>query len=149
MTTNNDIKTKIVNLLIKYRHEVIYFFIGCGTTVVKLGFYLFLQRVFNLEELFSNIIAWIAAVLFAFFISRKYVFESQRKNAFIFVELITFTASRILTLLLFEMGLFGILVYIFDFKAPRDIYAHIIIAGFVFTTNYITGRFIVFRKKTN
>ncbi|HHU83617.1 MAG TPA: GtrA family protein [Clostridiales bacterium] len=91
----------------------------------------------------ANIISWVAAVLFAFFTNKAFVFESKSWAAkTVFKELSGFVSGRILTLVLFEILLFGLLA-----KFINDYIAKILISVFVIIFNYIFSKLLVFKKE--
>ncbi len=91
----------------------------------------------------ANVLSWIAAVLFAFWINRRMVFRVEyhdpkaRTKAFS-----QFTSARIVTLLLFELGLAALL----SLLGTPNILARILVLVLVIVFNYIASKFWVFRK---
>lgn len=137
---------KIIELYHKYREVITYLFIGGCTTVINILIYgILVSTVFNvniaIEMQIANIIAWIVSVLFAYFTNRKIVFRSTNKN--VLKEGINFFGSRVATLILemFIMFLFVTVLHLND-KVFKILAQFLVISG-----NYITGKFMVFRKK--
>ena len=88
----------------------------------------------------SNVISWILAVSFAYWISKKFVFKSKEKSR---VEQLKFFMYRILTLLI-EI----VLMYILVFKIKiNDKIAKIIAQIVIIILNYVFSKFFVFKKK--
>ena len=88
-------------LYVKYKELINYLVVGVLTTVVSLGtYYACVLTILNpesaIELQLANIISWIAAVTFAYFTNRKYVFESTESN--MMKEAAKFYASRLSTL---------------------------------------------------
>ena len=81
----------------KYKEIVNYLIVGVLTTVVSLGTYYacvltFLNPDNALQLQIANIISWIAAVAFAYFTNRKFVFDS--KNPDMLKEASAFVGAR-------------------------------------------------------
>ena len=109
---------KIINSVLeflhlsKYKEQIMYLVVGGGTTAID--WIVFTLLVFLLPDLshlpffdrFPNAIeytaAWTAAVLFAYWASKHFVFESAKKEGT--VQFFKFIASRVLTLILSLVG---------------------------------------------
>lgn len=87
----------------------------------------------------ANVISWIAAVTFAYFTNRKYVFESNDPN--MLKEGSRFFASRIGTLLM-DMGTMFLLVTILGMS---DKIAKLIVQVIVTIGNYLFSKLLVFK----
>lgn len=139
--------------LIKYKEQILYLIVGGGTTVVDwvifTVFALFVPPLGNegdfVRRISPNIlaysIAWLGAVIFAYVLSRLFVFEQTGEK--IPTQFLKFVGSRVLTLVLSILGdmlLSGVL-------KMNPFIAKAIISVAVIIINYITGKFIVFRKK--
>lgn len=137
-------------LLRKYKSVILYVIFGGLTTVVDwsisfLLYYLWGEAIEATPILLhgANVIAWAAAVAFAYVTNRIWVFESKRRGLLpILGEITAFAGGRVLTLLLQEaiMGVFctwlGFNEYIFK----------IIAAVVVVVLNYFISKLLVFRK---
>lgn len=137
--------------LIKYKEIILYLIVGGGTTVVDwvifTVFALFVPPVGGefVQKISPNIlaysIAWFGAVIFAYVLSRLFVFEQTGEK--IIPQFAKFFVSRIMTLVLSIVGdilLSGLL-------KMNPFIAKAIISVAVIIINYITGKFLVFRKK--
>ena len=76
---------KLISLYKRYKEIVNYLIVGGLTTVVSLGVYYgcvltILDPEVAVQLQAANIISWIAAVTFAYFTNRKFVFESKNEN---------------------------------------------------------------------
>ncbi len=60
--------------------KISYLFFGGLTTLVNVGTYFSLAEVLKINYLLSNAVAWVFAVLFAYFTNRKYVFSAKAKT---------------------------------------------------------------------
>lgn len=138
--------TKIKELYNKHKEIINYIIVGGLTTIVSLGVYYGL--VFTVMDpknpimlQITNIISWVAAVTFAYFANRKYVFNSKNKNWFI--EAVKFYSARLFTLFV-DMGFMFLLVTILNFN---DKISKIIVQFIILVLNYILSKFLVFIKK--
>ena len=135
--------SKIAALFKKYKEVILYLIVGVLTTAVSfLMQWLFSDIVVLNNEGLTTLIAWFVSVLFAFFASRLFVFESKGKKGF-FMELLLFYASRAATGFL-EIGAMWLFVDILSFNkwVVKGIATVVIII-----LNYILSKFLVFRKK--
>lgn len=139
----------ILALYEKYKEIINYLIFGGLTTVVSLATkYLLLFTIFDatnsIQLQTSIIISWIAAVLFAYFTNRKFVFESTNKNKF--KEFISFIVARLSTLLL-EMLIMWFFVTLL--KLNSDLYViifTIVTQVAIVIANYIFSKLFVFKK---
>lgn len=137
---------KLLELYRKYKEIIHYLIVGGLTTVVSLGVYYgcvltFLDPDIAAQLQAANILSWIAAVTFAYFTNRKFVFESQSSDKL--REAAAFYGSRVTTLLL-DMGCMFLMVTLLDWN---DKIAKLIVQVLVTVANYILSKFLVFRKK--
>lgn len=130
----------------KYKEIVNYVIVGGMTTLVSLGsYYLMVITAFDPQNAIqlqaANIISWVAAVTFAYFTNRVFVFDSKNKNKVL--EAASFVATRLMSLLLdmFFMFLFVTVIMI------NDKLAKIMVQFVVMLTNYLLSKFFVFRKR--
>lgn len=139
----------ILALYEKYKEIINYLIFGGLTTVVSLATkYLLLFTIFDasnsLELQISIVISWIAAVLFAYFTNRKFVFESTNKNKF--KEFISFIVARLSTLLL-EMIIMWFFVTLLKLNSDLYVIIFTMIAQVVVViANYIFSKLFVFRN---
>ncbi len=86
----------------KYREIIIYLVVGVLTTIVSWGACfaakLFLDPTQELQNFIINTIGWVAGVVFAYPLNRKWVFNS--KNDKIMKEFLGFATSRLSTWIL-------------------------------------------------
>lgn len=137
---------KIINLYKKYEEIINYIIVGGLTTVVSLGSYyicvlLFLDPKNGLELQIANIISWIAAVTFAYFSNRKFVFKSKNEN--ILKEASKFYLSRVSTLII-DMLFMMIFVTLFTMN---DKLAKLLVQFIILALNYIFSKLFVFKNK--
>lgn len=137
---------KIKELYNKHKEIINYVIVGGLTTVVSLGvYYGLVLTIMNPKNPVllqaANVTSWIAAVTFAYFANRKYVFNSKNKNWF--VEATKFYSSRLFTLFV-DMGFMFLLVTFLNFN---DKVSKIIVQFIILVLNYILSKFLVFIKK--
>ena len=140
----------MLEFLKKHKSVILYIIFGGLTTVVDwsvsfLLYYFWADAIEATPILLhgANVIAWVAAVAFAYVTNRIWVFESKRRGFVpIVCEIAAFAGGRVLTLLLQEaiMGVFctwlGLNEYLFK----------IIAAVLVVILNYFISKLLVFRK---
>lgn len=142
---------KIKQILTKYREQLLYLIFGGLTTVVDWGvsfvlYYLWgaaIEKTVYLIHV-ANVIAWMAAVIFAYVTNRRWVFASTRRGvAAITGEFFVFAGGRVTTLLLQE-AMFWIF---FDMLGINEYAVKLVAAVLVVIANYFISKLFVFRKK--
>ncbi len=133
----------LLPLYTKYKSILLYLFFGVVTTAVNFVVFLVLRRAFGVDELSANLVAWIVAVLVAFFTNRSYVFASTEQDRRKLFEFFRFVGSRVSTLLLEEAAIFVFVTWL----SYYDVAVKAIVAVAVVILNYIFSRFLVFRKQ--
>jgi len=124
----------------KYKMPLLYIFFGCITTLCNfIAFYVF-HSLLKMNELISNGLAWVVALIVAFTTNRTFVFESD--DAKIKSEFIKFTSGRIFSLFVEEAIMF-VLVTLLHYNAMVVKVIESIITAFI---NYFIGKLIVFKK---
>ncbi|WP_242954427.1 GtrA family protein [Clostridium oryzae] len=134
---------QIMKLMTKYQEIIAYLFFGVATTIVNFVTYGLLERVINLNYVFSNTIAWVLSVLFAYITNRKYVFYSdERTIKGITKEFISFVSCRLLS------GFFDLAVMVVSISILNlnDIVAKVIANVGVVILNYVFSKLFIFRK---
>ena len=146
---------KLKKLYKQYHEVIMYLIFGVATTLVNFIATYVLQHVFGLaakgwQFTLTNAIAWIVAVLFAFFTNKKYVFESKTVGAAAYLtEMAKFIGARVATGII-EIVLPTLLVKagltqsLFDFEG---FWAKAITSVIVIVLNYVFSKLFVFRKK--
>ena len=137
---------KLIDLYRKHKEIVNYLIVGVLTTVVSLVVYYGLtltvldpEKAVQLQA--ANMISWIAAVVFAYFTNRRFVFESRSQN--MLKEAAAFFAARLSTLVL-DMALMFLLVTLLK---CNDKIAKLVVQAAVIVANYVLSKFLVFKKK--
>lgn len=132
-------------LYMRYKEIVHYLIVGVLTTVVSLGVYYGLVLTVldpgnPLLLQLANILSWVAAVTFAYFMSRKFVFESHSTK--MRAEAARFYMSRVGTLLLDMLIMFVTVTLL----GMNDKLAKLVVQVVVTVLNYIFSKFLVFGK---
>lgn len=161
------------NLFNKYREIIMYLVFGVLTTVVGFGTYFFImlgaEHILHIPMddktsftylavyLAAQIIQWVAAVLFAFFTNRAWVFtEADRSKGAFGRQLVLFAGSRVASFLL-DLGVTYGCALLLDMWMEKDlvilglaltpdIIAKLVAAVLVIIANYVLSKLIVFRK---
>ena len=121
--------------------EVInYLFIGGCTTIISILSYALFAKVCYLDLVVSNVLSWIIAVLFAYFTNRVIVFNSKNKNYI--KEFISFTGSRVITLILDTL----LMILFVKSLNMNDMIAKVIVQIVVIIGNYLISKLFVFKK---
>ena len=132
---------KLKELYKKYREYIMYLIFGGLTTVVNWVIYFPLTNILHIHYQIANVIAWVCAVVFAYFTNRAWVFESKNKNKII--EFAKFTSGRIFSLLA-EMALLFVLIDLIKFNENISKIAGAVV---VVVLNYILSKVFVFKEK--
>ncbi len=135
-------KTLISKLFNK--ETITYVIFGVLTTIVNYIVYYLFYRFTSIDSIIYNVIAWIAAVLFAFITNKLFVFESKSfAMKVLWHEVLTFTGARLLSLGFEEL----FLILTIKVLTINELIAKIIAAVFVVILNYFASKFIIFRRK--
>jgi len=141
----------MVELFKKYKSIILYIFFGGMTTVVDwsvsfLLYYLWGDAIEATPWLIhgANVIAWVAAVAFAYVTNRIWVFESKRKGFLpVLGEIGAFAGGRVVTLLLQEI----LMAIFFTWLGFNEYIVKIVAAVLVVIINYFISKFFVVTKK--
>ena len=143
----------MIELLKKYKSIILYIFFGGMTTVVDWSvsftlYYLWGNAIEATPWLIhgANVIAWAAAVAFAYVTNRIWVFESKRRGFVPIVgEIAAFAGGRVFTLLLQEV----LMAVFFTWLGFNEYVVKIVAAVLVVILNYFISKIFVFRKKNS
>ena len=167
---------KIKDICKKHREILMYLLFGVLTTAV--GWIVYFAVLWALKAVMglpvddttsaryigaytaAQIIQWVAAVLFAFFTNRKWVFTEADKNVSVPIQLVKFSAGRVVTFFIdYVVTFFGALALAALIPAftsvsllGRDwnfaeIGAKVLAAVIVIVCNYIFSKIFVFKNK--
>lgn len=117
-----------------------YLIFGFLATAISVIVFFVLVDFAQIEAVYANIVSWIAAVTFAFFTNRNFVFQSsEQKEVRLFVSFFT---GRIATLILEELILIVFTLFYDNVKVIKIIGQIAVIIA-----NYLISKWIVFKKK--
>ena len=134
---------KIMGLARKYWDVLSYLFFGVLTTVVNYAVYLPCYNLLGLSAAVSNVIAWVAAVAFAYLTNKPWVFKSHDWSMKTVVpELTKFVACRVGSGAL-ETGIIFVFV---DWLGFDGNVFKLITSVLVVILNYIASKLLVFKK---
>lgn len=140
---------KMIDFLNKYKGIIKYLIIGILTTVVNLIVYAIVIRIVKGRYNIANILAWLSAVIFAFFTNKIFVFESKSfERKILKKEFIIFFTSRVGTGVI-EIAALPLVVNIgFDqlFFKTKGLDGKFLIGAVVVILNYFISKYLVFKK---
>ena len=142
----------IKQLYEKHKEIIVYIIFGGLTTVVNWLTYGWLVKYVHININISNVVAWIVAVLFAYFTNKIWVFNSKKWDALsLLKEFSLFIGARLISGI-FEIISLPVLIFIGFNQQILGIdgfFAKVIISIFVVLLNYITSKLFIFKQKTN
>lgn len=125
----------------KYKGIFWYGFFGICTTIINIAVYGLCSLWTSLGTVVATIIAWIAAVIFAFFTNRKYVFDTTSVTFFEKLkEFFRFICSRLST---GAIDIIGMYVFV-DILQFDEMAIKILMNILIIVLNYIASKKIVF-----
>lgn len=149
---------KIKELILKYKELIVYVIFGGLTTVVNLVVFTVSGMVLGDEKyLISNVIAWFAAVVFAYVTNKLWVFESKSWDAKVLLkEVPSFFAARVASFVIEEIGLYVFVdllsfnelsIKVLSFEIGGELIAKVVLAVVVVVLNYVFSKLVIFKKK--
>ena len=134
---------KIFALLKKYEEIISYLFFGGLTTVVNYAVYLPCYNLLGISGAVSNVIAWVAAVAFAYLTNKPFVFKSNDWSAKVILpELAKFVGCRVGSGVL-ETAIIFVTV---DCLHWNGNVIKLVTSVLVVVLNYVASKLLVFRK---
>lgn len=131
-------------MIVKYWDIISYLFFGGLTTVVNYVIYLPCFNLLGMSAAVSNVIAWAAAVLFAFLTNKPFVFKSHDWSAkTVWPEFTKFVGCRIGSGVL-ETAIIFVTV---DLLCWNGNWMKIATSVIVVILNYFASKLLVFRKE--
>ena len=130
----------------RMRELFFYLLFGGLTTLVNFIVYSLTVRALGITG--ANAVAWVAAVLFAFFTNRVWVFQNREKR--LLPQLVTFVGGRAFSGVL-EIFLPALLVEWGMDQTAFDVpgfWAKAAVSILVVVLNYFFGKYIVFKNKS-
>ncbi|MCL2071121.1 MAG: GtrA family protein [Oscillospiraceae bacterium] len=136
---------KLKEIYQKHREILLYLFFGGLTTVVSISVHYAILFWLADNTAIATTGSWICAVTFAFFVNKVFVFRSVSTNvADWFKQAFAFYGARIATFFI-ELGFLLLMVDVLHFN---EYVMKVIAQVFVLITNYLLGKFWVFKKKS-
>ena len=133
---------KISSLFSTHKQIILYLIFGVCTTVINTVCYWLLYDVLSWSNLLSTVIAWLAAVIFAFVTNKRYVFESKKSGIHEqLTEFASFFSCRILTGIL-DVVIMAVAV---DMLKWNGLVWKLISNIIVTVLNYIASKFLIFK----
>ena len=121
-----------------------YAFFGICTTLVNLVAYWLCAHPLGLPVVLSSVIAWIAAVLFAYLTNRKWVFASKaHTKKDVLMECVSFYMCRLVTGII-DWGSMFLFVDLLHFD---DLIIKILANILVIVLNYVASKLIIFKER--
>lgn len=116
---------------------------GILTTIINLLTFKVLNETFGLYYMWSNVVAWIAGVVFAFVTNKIFVFQSYNWKMSVWLkEASEFISARLLTGIM-DMALMYLLV---SGVHVDEWYSKIVVNILVIIGNYILSKLWVFKR---
>lgn len=135
---------KMKSLIEKYWDVISYLFFGVLTTVVNYLVYLPVYNLCHLSAAVSNMIAWVAAVAFAYLTNKPFVFRSHDWSAkTVIPELTKFVSCRVASGAMETV----ILLLTVDVLGWNGNLWKLFTQVLVVILNYVGSKLIVFKKK--
>lgn len=132
-------KTNLQKLIKRYNEQWRYLIVGVCTTVINYVIY-FALNALGLYYIVSNILAWVGAVIFAYFANGAWVYRSTAHRGL--REASAFVMSRV-----FSLGVETALLFVMvDLLTIGQNWAKIVVAVVVVVLNYLTG-LLVYKKR--
>lgn len=136
-----DIKQFVID--VATNGVVKYIFFGVLSTLVNFGVFYILHTLLNWEVFNANAVSIACAVVFAYFVNAKFVFQSQAKGIkSVLKEMSIFIGARMSTILLELFGV-GLLIDVLKFNA---LLSKIAINVIVLIVNYLLS-LLIFKKR--
>jgi putative flippase GtrA len=139
----NSMISNVKTLFDAYKQIILYLLFGVCTTVINTICYWLLYEVLTLRNITSTVLAWLAAVIFAFITNKRFVFESKRTNTQERInEVASFFGCRLLT------GILDVVIMAFavDMLQWDGLLWKLISNIIVTIINYIASKFWIFKK---
>ena len=131
-------KNRVKYLFHKYKDILPYAIFGVLTTAVNIVVY------WLTAPPMGTVLAWVAAVLFAYVTNRKWVFHSEAKTpAEIGKEMVSFFACRLATGVVDWAAMF---IFV-DMLHLNDVVIKVAANVLVIILNYVASKLVIFKKK--
>lgn len=133
---------QIRTLVRKYRDVISYLFFGVLTTLVNYAVYYPMHNLVGISASVSNVIAWVAAVAFAFVTNKPFVFKSYDWTLPVLLpELMKFLGTRVGSGLLETV----VILVTVDWLSWDGNVMKLLVSILVVIINYVGSKLLVFR----
>ncbi|MCC5894722.1 MAG: GtrA family protein [Alkalibacterium sp.] len=119
-------------------------FVGVLTTIVNFAVFFFFDTVIGISYLVANALSIVVAILFAFYMNKKFVFKSKSADFKGLLQEFALFAGFRLSSGLYDMLSMWVLVSFFHLNTNVS---KILTEVVVVLLNYAFSKFIVFRKR--
>ncbi|MDD5949505.1 MAG: GtrA family protein [Lachnospiraceae bacterium] len=137
---------KRVVQFVQSKEAIRYLIAGIFTTLVNFFVFIVLRYIFGAGLTFSNFVAVVFAIIFAFFANKFYAFRSgSRRPVEMLTEFFKFVGGRLFTMAI-EIG--GVYVLAVWFDIP-DMISKLLTQAVVVVCNYVISKLFVFSEKEN
>lgn len=135
---------RLLALMKQHRSVIVYLVLGGMTTVVNMAVYYGCYEVWGISSDLSTILAWIAAVIFAFLTNKPWAFDSHDWSLkTVLPEAGRFLECRVGTGIV-ELAMMHVAVEMLGWPGtPMKLLVGIVVV----VLNYFGSRLLVFRKK--
>ena len=145
---------KLRSLLQKYREQIVYLIFGVGTTIVSWVVFEYANRWLGVYLVWlSNLLSFVAAVIFAYITNKIWVFRSRDWSPrFLLKEFSAFLVARVASFFIEEAGMI-LSVQVFRLGAysllgiDGAMLCKIALSVIVVILNYFFSKFFVFKKR--
>ena len=136
---------KTVDVLKENKEILNYLIFGVLTTVVNYVSYFAATKLFGINYLVANVIAWFISVVFAYVTNKFWVFENKSVEVKALVkEIFLFVSARVMS-----GGIETLFLFIFvSLLGFDDGVIKIIASVFVVVFNYFFSKLIIFKKES-
>ena len=127
----------------KHKELILYVFFGGCTTLINIVAYFGCRQVLGLPVVPADVLAWLAAVIFAYVTNKLFVFESKSWHlTLVLKEGAEFLAARVFSLGV-DVAMLYVTVTVLGWgELPMKVLANVV----VIIINYIFSKWIIFRK---
>lgn len=146
MEGNNTMMDRLILFTTKFvnRETISYLIFGVLTTLVDALVFFISNEVFSVEYILATVLAWILAVLFAYFTNKIWVFNSKNiKLELVIKEAFAFFIARLLSLVFTIVWMF-LCVEIFKLD---EFIAKLLANVFVVIMNYFFSKLFIFKSR--
>lgn len=134
----------IKKLVKKYKSLICYGIFGVLTTIINIVVYALCYEQLGISNVASNVIAWIASVIFAYVTNKIWVFESRSMELRILAkEIVSFFGCRLATGVL-DLAIMYVTV---DKLAFHSTLMKCISNVIVIVANYVASKLVIFNHK--